>query len=775
MKKTKKRWWDVWAAFFLLAAIIAAADRLVLTKWTAHLDLPAYIAFFSAILGLALGQSKFSKNLASLFGFLYGLIIIPWLLTVNMTFGSVWSERLFGLIGRLGIAANQVLTNRPVTDNILFITLMALLYWLLGVTAGYHLVRYASPWAALLPTGVVLLVINHYDRLQRSGFRLVLIYLFFALLVIGRETFLHYRSEWQESNVFQSPEVGTDLTRAALVAGLVLIVVAWNVPVTSAEGTRLAQIWQNFSRPWESVRETFSNAFSSLRASVVEVNDTYGNTMSLGTGANLGNQVLFTVKPAQTPQTGVRLYWWARSYDTYQSGQWNSTASKSEFFTASTFTFTYPDWTGRQIMTFTFYPQIAQQLALFTGPIPLAITRPGEATLEYNPDGTADISTLTARPPIRAGEYYQARSWLSAPTVMLLRSSGSNYPAWVDERYLQLPKNLPADISLLAREITSGMNNPYDKANAITNWLRQNITYREQLPKPPAGKDPLEWFLFDIKQGYCNYYASSEVIMLRTLGIPARLGVGYAQGTYDDITQRYVVVQKDSHAWPEVFFGGVGWVEFEPTVSQPQRELPLGSPNASLTLTPGAAAGNQEPLPPTPFPGAGQTFNPDALNKGPNLLVRFLIWAGIILLFSILFFLYWYYARPRLPKWPRLPLPVVIESNLARRGRTVPGWITRWSWHTRLSPFEKTYIKLEQVIKLLGKKVEISETPTERVARLVELLPEASAPAGVLLSEYQQNLFSRNPGNLDQAQKAVQQIRRLAYFAFFRRLLTNRQ
>ncbi len=775
MGSAKKRWWDIWAALFLLAAIIAAADRLVVTKWTAFLGIPAYLALFGTIFGLALGQSRFSKRLAGLFGFLYGLFIVPWMLVVELTHGSVWSERLLGLVGRLAITANQVLINKPVSDNILFISLMSVLFWVLGITAGYHLVRYASPWAALLPTGGVLLVINHYDHLQRSGFRLLLFYLFFALLVLGRVTFLRYRNEWQESNVFQSPDAGTDLTRAAFLVGLIFIVVAWNIPVTSAESANLVQEWRNFTKPWETIRETFSNAFSSLRASVVEVNDAYGNTMSLGTGASLGNQVLFTVKSSLPPTSGMRFYWWARSYDSYQSGQWTSTASKSQYFNPNTFNFTYPAWTGRQVMTFTFYPQIAQQLALFTGPMPLSITRPGEATFEYNPDGTADISTLAARPPIMAGEYYQVKSWLSTPTVILLQGSGSNYPDWVSQRYLQLPKNLPADIYLLARQVTNGLSNPYDKANAITNYLRQNITYREQLPKPPSGKDPLEWFLFDIKQGYCNYYASAEVIMLRTLGIPARLGVGYAQGTYDDTTQRYVVVQKDGHAWPEVFFDGVGWVEFEPTVSQPVRALPSGDVNPSLALTPGSSAGQTTPLPPTPFPGAGQTFNPNNSKNQSNLLLQFLIGAGILLLGSALFFFYWSYLRRRMPKWPRLPLPVVIETGLARRGRAVPGWLQRWSYRAKLTPFEKAYSRLEQVIRLLGKRAQGSETPSERVASLVVMLPEAAEPAGVLLNEFQKNLFSPQPGDLNRAQQATRQIRRLAYIAFFRRLLTTHQ
>jgi transglutaminase-like putative cysteine protease len=86
----------------------------------------------------------------------------------------------------------------------------------------------------------------------------------------------------------------------------------------------------------------------------------------------------------------------------------------------------------------------------------------------------------------------------------------------------------------------------------------------------------MEWFLFDEQTGFCNYYATAQVLMLRSLGIPARFVVGYAQGEYDPQTKTYTVRKKDSHAWPEVYFIDYGWMPFEPTVDQPALIRPLG-------------------------------------------------------------------------------------------------------------------------------------------------------------------------------------------------------
>jgi hypothetical protein len=378
-----------------------------------------------------------------------------------------------------------------------------------------------------------------------------------------------------------------------------------------------------------------------------------------------------------------------------------------------------------------------------------------------------------ARPPIRAGEFYQSKISISAPNILQLQGSGSDYPSWVTSRYLQLPAKLPASISNLARQITQGMENPYDKAEAITNYLRNNITYRETLPNPPAGKEPLEWFLFDIKQGYCNYYASAEIMMLRSLGIPARLSVGYAQGRFDDTIQRYVVIHKDSHAWPEVFFAGIGWVEFEPTVSQPVRELPSGDANALQTPTVDPGLGGLDPKFQTPTPyGGNRTYDNPGFQS--NLRNQFLLWAGIFLLVGGLVYLFWRYGQPRLRKLPRLPLPVLIETGLALRGRPVPNWLRIWSHRAQMSPFEKVYADVARVIRLLGKKVFPAETPSERMAGLVAVLPEAATPAQVLLFEFERDLFSPQRGDLNRAQLAIRQIRRMAYTAFLRRLLTTR-
>jgi hypothetical protein len=128
-------------------------------------------------------------------------------------------------------------------------------------------------------------------------------------------------------------------------------------------------------------------------------------------------------------------------------------------------------------------------------------------------------------------------------------------------------------VRLLAEQITAGLETPYDKAKAIETYLRQ-IPYNDQISGPREGQDGVDYFLFDAKTGYCDYYASAMVVMLRSVGVPARYVRGYSQGSKVDGV--YQLLESDGHAWPEVFFPGFGWVEFEPTGGEP----PLNRPSS---------------------------------------------------------------------------------------------------------------------------------------------------------------------------------------------------
>jgi hypothetical protein len=177
---------------------------------------------------------------------------------------------------------------------------------------------------------------------------------------------------------------------------------------------------------------------------------------------------------------------------------------------------------------------------------------------------------------------YQAEVYVPDFTIQSLRASTIIYPEFIREHYLALPRSVPERVHQLAREIVAGKSNPYDQARAIESYLR-TYPYDLEIPKPASGRDVADYFLFDLKKGYCDYYATAMVVLARSSGLPARFVSGYAPGLYDLPNRRYVIREQDAHSWAEIYFPEIGWVEFEPTASQPGIELPA---EEHLPLTP---------------------------------------------------------------------------------------------------------------------------------------------------------------------------------------------
>jgi transglutaminase-like putative cysteine protease len=189
---------------------------------------------------------------------------------------------------------------------------------------------------------------------------------------------------------------------------------------------------------------------------------------------------------------------------------------------------------------------------------------------------------------------YTADSVYVNPTQEQLREASTDYPEAVANRYLHIPDSTPERVLVLSRDLTATEPTPYDRALAIESYLRE-FPYTLDVPAPGESDDIADFFLFELQEGYCDYYATSMIVLARAAGIPARMVVGYVSGTYDAVNARYVVTEADAHAWPELYFPGYGWVEFEPTggragisrrTEQDQSTWEPSSPPTPLVTTP---------------------------------------------------------------------------------------------------------------------------------------------------------------------------------------------
>ncbi len=160
---------------------------------------------------------------------------------------------------------------------------------------------------------------------------------------------------------------------------------------------------------------------------------------------------------------------------------------------------------------------------------------------------------------------YRVYSYTALPSEPSLTADVSRmYPPDIRRRYLQLPIDRDRRIDQLAAEVTANATTPLEAARLIENHLQTAYGYTLDLRRTNDG-DAVADFLFNIRAGHCEYFATAMVLMLRARRIPARLVNGFQMGEYSDVAGVYTVRQSDAHSWVEVYFGQNRWVAFDPT------------------------------------------------------------------------------------------------------------------------------------------------------------------------------------------------------------------
>jgi transglutaminase-like putative cysteine protease len=212
--------------------------------------------------------------------------------------------------------------------------------------------------------------------------------------------------------------------------------------------------------------------------------------------------------------------------------------------------------------------------------------------VQYDPTGVAYASE-----PLQRGDTYDVWSYAPSPSPDQLAASRPVYPGPIaDGKYREIqPRVYPklfgtrgraryvhylltdyaradelrpyAGLYSLAEQVAGGARSPYAAAVALERWFRfaGGFVYDQHPPQPPAGVQPLEWFVTKSKSGYCQHFAGAMALMLRYLGIPSRVAVGFGSGRYDRDHHEWIVSDRDAHMWVEVWFDGWGWLPFDPT------------------------------------------------------------------------------------------------------------------------------------------------------------------------------------------------------------------
>ncbi len=679
-----------WMLFLLLMINGSAAWTVTLAGWADGLEILPLVAMGGLFIGWLLAVRRFSGPVALLLNLGYGTVWVGYL-SARLIQVPTWSLRLQWLGYRLTVWAVEAWRGGRGSDPLPFVVLMGALIWLAASASAWYSFRTIRSWRALLPPGLITFINAYYYLGPRPLTLFLITYLLGALLWLVTVHYEEQSCRWRLERIWFVPDLGVDILRAGLMLAGLALALAWVLPAAGPSET-VSRAWSEVSRPLRRSQETFNRLFSSLRSQRPAYVSPLDRTLSFGGPRRLSDTRVMEVK-AQGPAR----YWRGVVYDVYTSNGWLSSGEDEQNRAPMTALTARPLWEARAVVTQTFTVYLPGNTLVFAAQHPIAVSLPTIVQGRFTPQAH-DLMMIRSPRPFGSPQTYEVISLVPVPDVESLRQAGTVYPEWV-QRYLQLPPNLDPRIRRLAERITAGYDNPYDKAEALEVWLRRNIRYNENIPAPPPGRDGVVYVLFDIRQGYCDYYASAMAVMARALGIPARVVSGYAQGEWMP-DGRYYVRQRDAHTWVEIYFPGFGWVEFEPTAAQP----PILRP--------------QRPVPPTPTPPASESAGSTPRAPGPTPTRRSLLAED----FDI---------RPGealpLPHTSRFPVGPIAGSLMGLIGLLgLAFWIRDRRRLRRLSPAARDYLWMNRAARLLGVRFPVSWTPMERARYLGDWVPEVA-------------------------------------------------
>ena len=261
-------------------------------------------------------------------------------------------------------------------------------------------------------------------------------------------------------------------------------------------------------------------------------------------------------------RTGAPAYWRGLVFDTYHDGVW--TASNRGYAVLQPYVppRLLPPAPKNNLGTFVQVFRVVRPLpGVISAAYPIQSLYAPVSALREDAYGTFRTPDL-----LRPGQTYSVVSYLPNLSPEELRQDPYVFnPPDENPAYME-HSALSSQAQALALSVTRDhSSNQFDLVMALTSYLQQNLQYTQQLGHVPAGRDPVDWFLFDVKKGYCEQFATAETLMLRSLGVPARLATGYSTGDYNPVLDQSIVREHDAHAWVEVWFPNHGWVPVDPS------------------------------------------------------------------------------------------------------------------------------------------------------------------------------------------------------------------
>ncbi len=539
-----------WSGFLLaLVLVLVYPTSLTQASWV-NIDAQfGWLAVFGLASGTLVANSRVRRLPSLLLGAGLGTLFSVIFTTLAAPEGA-FREKLLLLGSHVNNWFTQVAQGEAGTDPTAFTLFLGGTVWTAAFLGAFALQRDRRPWDLVAWSGVCLVV--NISLALRPLLLDLIVFSIIALVLLTRLHVATLTDRWDQRRIEPVGDMEWRLLRGGLSWTFALIILASVSPRIGAADT-LSHAWNTFDGPWHNVENEWQRFFAGVRGPSRVQGVSFTENVPLGLPPNLGDRVVMYV----TAPEGR--FWRALAYDLYTGTGWKSTDDHTAINVDAS------GYQARKKIEITIETVTPHGTLLFAPNEPLTANVPRQFTIG---DDRTFSSSLRARNQSQAAGKYVVQAAVSTADKPTLRKAGTNYPAAVADRYLQLPASLSQRARALAHRIGDRESDPYDKAEAIEHYLRTNYRYSTVVKPPPPGRDAVDWFLYDLREDFCEYFASAMVVMLRELGVPARVVEGFTPGTFDANVQKYVVREQDAHAWVEVYFAGYGWVEFEPTPSQ---------------------------------------------------------------------------------------------------------------------------------------------------------------------------------------------------------------
>lgn len=534
--------------------------------WLEQLDFLVPIAAWAVLAGVVLGMTRLSILIVLPLAAVIGGGLVLWAVGGEY-FGAVGGQldRLLALrtdfIEWLRVI---VRTGYPPQMSPYAIGL-GLLMFATVFTAAFALYRHHRILDAIVLLGAA--IVGNMSATYTDLFSHLLLFVLAALLLWLRATLADRQDAWQRRRVSENLEVPEAILRSGVVFAVGSVAMAW-ILTTVAVAAPLTEAWRGLDGVWTSVRDELEGVFGSLTNPDSRIS---GN--AFGPSFTVAGEWVSSDEEALILRAPRSLYLRTATYDEYTGRGWARTDGSRRDVAATDPLFTVPtterptveDSVVVERVEIEMRQSIGRNLFAPGSPlrflIPSVLIEPGEFPV---------LGGIEQAESLDAGDAYQVQVALSIATKAELGAAGRSYPPEIEALYLATP-GITDRVRALAEEITAHAENDYQRAELLADYLRTDpsFTYSTQGAVPPQGTDLVDFFLFHPdanRSGYCEYYASAMVMMARSLGLPARMAVGFAPGERQDATS-FLVRESSAHAWAEIYFPGYGWQIFEATKS----------------------------------------------------------------------------------------------------------------------------------------------------------------------------------------------------------------